>query len=74
MDFGIERIQPFYISSNVFNSTLTNFYNKTETNNLLNAKQATLTFTSPLTNTANTISIDLTSKETLICFKRSFYS
>ena len=39
---------------------MTYIYTKTETDNLLNAKQANLTFTSPLTNTANTVSINLT--------------
>ena len=43
------------------NTNLTNnYYYKTTTDNLLNSKQNTLTFSSPLLNTANTISIDLT--------------
>ena len=37
-----------------FPVTMTNIYNKTETDNLLNEKQPNLTFTSPLTKTLNT--------------------
>ena len=39
-------------------------YTQTETNNLLNAKEATLTFSSPLTRTTNTIGINLSSYST----------
>ena len=49
-------------------TTLTNFYNKTEANNLLNAKQATLSFTSPLVNTANTINFNESAITTLTNF------
>ena len=63
--FGREIL---FVSFNVFNSALTNYYNKTQTNNLLDAKQAALTFSSPLTNTANTVSIDLSSKENTLTF------
>ena len=47
-------------------STLTNYYTKTSTDTLLNAKQANLTFTAPLTNTANTVSINLSSYQPLL--------
>jgi len=43
-----------------FPPTMTSIYSKTETDGLLNAKQATLTFQSPLINTANTISLSTT--------------
>jgi hypothetical protein len=33
--FGKGQLMPYYISSNVLNSTLTNYYNKTNINNLL---------------------------------------
>jgi hypothetical protein len=39
-------------------------YTQTETNNLLNAKEAILTFSSPLTRTTNTIGINLSSYST----------
>jgi hypothetical protein len=35
------------------------YYNQTQTNNLLNAKEAILTFNTPLTRTPNTIGINL---------------
>jgi hypothetical protein len=43
---------------------MTNIYSKTETNNLLSAKEANLTFSSPLTRTTNTIGINLSSYST----------
>ncbi len=43
-----------------FPPTMTSIYTKTETDGLLNAKQANLTFQSPLINTANTISLSTT--------------
>ena len=46
------------------NNLSTNYYTKTNTDTLLNAKQANLTFTSPLTNSANTVSINLASYST----------
>ena len=36
----------------------TNYYTQTQTNNLLNAKQNALTFSSPLVNTTNTITFN----------------
>jgi hypothetical protein len=48
----------------VFPADMTNIYSKTETNNLLSAKEATLTFSSPLTRTTNTIGINLSSYST----------
>ena len=33
--FGQERIQPYYISSNILTTYLSNYYNKTETNTLI---------------------------------------
>ena len=45
-------------------TTLTNFYNKTSTDTLLNAKEAVLTFSSPLTRTTNTIGINLSAYST----------
>ena len=51
------------------NTNLTNnFYNKTEANNLLSAKQATLTFSSPLVNTTNTITFNESSITSLTNF------
>jgi len=47
-----------------FPADMTNIYSKTETNNLLSAKEATLTFSSPLTRTTNTIGINLSSYST----------
>jgi hypothetical protein len=41
-----------------FPADMTNIYTKTETNNLLNAKEAILTFSSPLTRTTNTIGLN----------------
>ncbi len=49
-------------------TTLTNFYNKTETNNLLATKDAILSFTSPLTRTANTITFTESAITTLTNF------
>jgi hypothetical protein len=43
----------------VNNNLTTNYYNKTTIDNSLNLKQNNLTFSSPLTNNANTISINL---------------
>jgi hypothetical protein len=40
------------------------YYNKTQTDNLLNAKEQILTFSSPLTRSTNTISINLSSYST----------
>jgi hypothetical protein len=37
---------------------MTNIYTKTETNNLLAAKEAILTFSSPIIRTTNTISLN----------------
>jgi hypothetical protein len=48
----------------VFPADMTNIYSKTETNNLLSAKEANLTFSSPLTRTTNTIGINLSSYST----------
>jgi len=47
-----------------FAPDMTNIYSKTETNGLLNAKEASLTFSSPLTRTTNTIGINLSSYST----------
>ena len=47
-----------------FPADMTTIYTKTETNNLLNAKEAILTFSSPLTRTTNTIGINLGSYST----------
>jgi len=47
-----------------FPADMTTIYTKTETNNLLNAKEAVLTFSSPLTRTTNTIGINLSSYST----------
>ena len=47
-----------------FTPDMTNIYTKIETNNLLNAKEAVLTFSSPLTRTTNTIGINLGSYST----------
>jgi len=41
-----------------FPPTMTNIYSKTESDTLLNAKEATLTFNSPLTRTTNTIGLN----------------
>jgi len=41
-----------------FPATMTNIYTKTETDTLLNAKEAILTFSSPLIRTTNTISLN----------------
>ena len=49
-------------------TTLTNFYNKTETNNLVNAKDAILSFTSPLIRTVNTITFSESAITTLTNF------
>jgi hypothetical protein len=50
----------FYNGTDILSlSSLSNYYTKTATDTLLNSKQNTLTFTSPLSNNANTISIDL---------------
>ena len=50
----------FYNGTDILSlSSLLNYYTKTATDTLLNSKQNTLTFTSPLSNNANTISIDL---------------
>ena len=49
-------------------TTITNkptIYTQSETNTLLNAKQATLTFSSPLINTSNNITIDLSAYDTI---------
>ena len=46
--FGKERVKPFYVSSNDFSSTVTNYYNKPETDDLLNTKQPTLTSSTTL--------------------------
>jgi hypothetical protein len=70
--------KPTYFQTD-WNTTITNkpstfpvdttvYYNKTETNNLLNAKQATLTFSSPLVNTTNTITFNESSITTLTNF------
>ena len=47
-----------------FPADMTTIYTKTETNNLLNAKEAILTFSSPLTRTTNTIGINLSTYST----------
>ena len=47
-----------------FPADMTTIYTKTETNNLLNTKEAILTFSSPLTRTTNTIDINLGSYST----------
>ena len=47
---------------------MTNIYTKGETDNLLSAKEATLTFTSPLTRTTNTISFSESAITTLTNF------
>jgi hypothetical protein len=47
-----------------FPADMTTIYTKTETNNLLNAKEQILTFSSPLTRTTNTIGINLGSYST----------
>jgi len=47
---------------------MTNIYTKTETNNLLSSKEATLTFTSPLIRTTNTISFSESAITTLTNF------
>jgi hypothetical protein len=44
------------------------YYNKTEANNLLNAKDSILTFTSPLVRTTNNITFNETSITTLTIF------
>jgi hypothetical protein len=51
------------IDNNIYTKTQSdaNYYSKTATDTLLNAKQATLTFSAPLLNTANNISINLNS-------------
>ena len=41
-----------------FPANMTDIYTKTETNNLLNAKEAILTFSSPIIRTVNTISLN----------------
>ena len=47
------------------NTNLTNnYYNKTSTDTLLNAKQANLSFTTPLANSGNTVSINLSAYST----------
>jgi hypothetical protein len=52
-------------SSYATNANLTtNYYNKTSTDTLLNAKENTLTFSSPLTRTTNTIGINLSAYST----------
>jgi len=56
-----------------WNTTIINkpiIYTQTEVNNLLNAKQATLTFSSPLVNTANTITFN----ESVITTLTNFYN
>ena len=55
-------------ASNISNVIATNYYNKTATDTLLNAKQNTLTFTSPLVNTTNTITFNESSITTLTNF------
>jgi hypothetical protein len=63
------------LSSYTTNTNLTtNYYTKTATDTLLSAKQATLTFSSPLTNTANTISIDLSSYTTNTNLTTNYYT
>jgi hypothetical protein len=47
-----------------FPADMTSIYNKTETDTLLNAKEAILTFSSPLTRTTNTIGINLSTYST----------
>ncbi len=47
-----------------FPATMTTIYSKTETDNLLNAKENILTFSSPLTRTTNTIGINLANYST----------
>ena len=62
---------PQLLSSNyITNATtgLTNYYNKTETNTLLNTKQANLTFSSPLVNTTNNITFNESSITSLTNF------
>ena len=51
-------------------STLTNYYTKTQDDALLNAKQANLTFSSPLVNTTNTITFN----ESVITTLTNFYN
>ena len=47
------------------NTNLTNnYYNRTSTDTLLNAKQANLSFTTPLANSGNTVSINLSAYST----------
>lgn len=50
------------------NNLTTNYYNKTETNNLLSAKDAILSFTSPLVRTTNTITFNESAITTLTNF------
>ena len=54
--------------SGLTNLPLTNYYIKSEVDTLLNTKQPNLTFSSPLTNTANTVSINLSSYQPLLTF------
>ena len=49
-------------------ATLTNFYNKTTLDTTLAGKESVLTFSTPLTRTANTISIDLSAYQPILTF------
>ena len=64
--FGKERAKPYYISSNVFNSTLTNYYNKSETDNLLLQKQNILIDNCISINNIINLQNELDKKATLI--------
>jgi hypothetical protein len=72
--FNISNFNTSNYASNISNVLLTNltnnYYNKTSTDTLLNTKQATLTFTSPLVNTTNTITLN----ESVITTLTNFYN
>ena len=51
-----------------FNPDLTNIYTKTETTNLINAKENPLTFATPLLRTINNITIDLSAFQSNLSF------
>ena len=63
-NFQADWLSTIINKPSTFPATMTDIYTKIETNNLLNAKEAVLTFSSPLTRTTNTIGINLGSYST----------
>jgi hypothetical protein len=63
-NFQADWLSTIINKPSTFPADMTNIYTKIETNNLLNAKEAVLTFSSPLTRTTNTIGINLASYST----------